>query len=215
MKQKNSLLKFAVLFLIIFASVQIISAQAISTQPQKPATERRVSFEVTLNLLVAGNNNQLSGKMPSGMESVTKQLKESLNVSSVGLASTLLHRVENNSGLQVKGVGTASLSSPTSNPQTLPTFYDYKIDRVLFGDDTEGRDKLRLGYVNFTMRFPIYNSQKTADNTWIQFVSYESISVMTSITVNVGEPTIIGTTNVGRPDETLVVVMTIRRVSER
>ena|GEM_PF-2889620 len=216
MKQRKRLLEFLVLFLVVLASVGVVSAQGTTATAQpKPQPEKRVGFEVTLNLLVAGNSNQLGAKVPSGMDAVTKQLKESLNVSSVGLASTLLHRVENNSGLQVRGVGTASLASPTSNPQTLPTFYDYKIDRVLFADESEGRDKLRLANVHFSMRFPIFTAQIATDGKTIPVSSYENISIHTSTTLSLGEPTIIGTTNIGRPDETLVVVITIRRVGER
>lgn len=173
---------------------------------------KKIGLEVSLHLLVAGNSGQQGGKLPSALDGVAKEIKQSLNVSTVGLATTLLHRVESASGLQVRGIGTSSLASPTSNPQTLPTFYDYTIGRLFWGDETGTQDIIRLNSFTFGMRFPIYLSPKAESN---QQVSYETISISTSATMKENEPTIIGTTNLGRPDETLVVVMTVKRVAQR
>jgi hypothetical protein len=195
------------------AVAQNASGGSSSSAPAKDTTEKRIGLEITLHLLVASNGQGLQGAKPSpAMESVVKQLREALNVSSVNVASTLFHRVESGSGLFVKGVGTASLASPTSNPQTTPTFYDYNIDRVLLDDATDGSGKIRLGKLYLSMRFPIYLQKGEGTQTT---VSYESIQIVTSASLKENTPTIIGTTNVGRPDETLVVVITIKKASDR
>ena len=180
----------------------------------KDTAEKRTGLEITLHLLVASNGQGLQGTKPSSaLESIVKQLRESLNVSSVNVAATLFHRVESGSSLYVKGVGTASLASPTSNPQTTPTFYEYNIDRVLFEDAVDSSTKIRFNRFGLSMRFPIY-LPKGGDNTQ-PIVNYESIQISTGASLKENEPTIIGTTNVGRPDETLVVVMTVKKVSDR
>lgn len=184
---------------------------ATATVPNKNALEKRVGLEVSLHLLVASNNAQ-QGKLPASLDSVAKQIRSSLNVSNISLATILLHRVESLGGLQVKGIGTASLASPTSNPQTLPTFYDYSISQVSLGDEMDTQDKVRLNRFSFVMRFPIYLSSAAEK---VQNASYESIAISTSATLKENEPTIIGTTNLGRPDETLVVVLTVKRVGSR
>jgi hypothetical protein len=209
-----------VLQVMVFAASAQTSADSGSanqnavtkSEPKRDAAEKRVGLDVSLHLLVAGNGTQQGGKLPSSLDGVAKEIRNTLNVSSVGLATTLLHRVETFSGLSVKGIGTSSLASPTSNPQTLPTFYDYNIGQVLFGDETGTQNIFRINRFTFAMRFPIYLSPKAESN---QSVSYESISISTSATLKENEPTILGTTNLGRPDETLIVVMTIKRVISR
>ena len=183
-----------------------------SAEPKRDTADKRIGLDVSLHLLVAGNGTQQGSKLPSSLDAVAKELRSALNVSSIGLATTLLHRVETQSGLSVKGIGTSSLASPTSNPQTLPTFYDYNISQVLFGDETGTQNIFRINRFMFAMRFPIYLSPKAESN---QNISYESISISTSATLKENEPTILGTTNLGRPDETLIVVMTIKRVTSR
>lgn len=184
---------------------------ATATVPSKNALEKRVGLEVSLHLLIVSNNAQQE-KLPVLLDGVAKQIRSTLNISSVNLATTLLHRVETLGGLQVKGIGTASLASPTSNPQTLPTFYDYSISQISLGDETDAQDKIRLNRFSFAMRFPIYLSPRAES---VQQVNYESIAIHTSATLKENEPTIIGTTNLGRPDETLVVVITVKRVGSR
>lgn len=228
----NMIVKMSLVLFVCALCVTSIAAQEASDKDAKDAqvkntTENRggfpvmepkrdaikkVGLEVSLHLLVAGNGTQQGSKVPSMLDGVAKEVKQSLNVSSVGLATTLLHRVESGSGLQVRGIGTASLASLTSNPQTLPTFYDYTIGRLYWGDESGTQEIIRLQSFSFGMRFPIYLSPKAESN---QQISYESISISTSATMKENEPTIIGTTNLGRPDETLVVVMTVKRVVQR
>jgi hypothetical protein len=219
----RTIIRFVMIMFVLQVMVFAASAQtsadggdanqnAAKSEPKRDTAEKRVGLDVSLHLLVAGNGTPQGGKVPSLLDSVAKEIRNTLNVNSVGLATTLLHRVETFSGLSVKGIGTSSLASPTSNPQTLPTFYDYNINQVLLRDETGTQNIFRINRFTFAMRFPIYLSPKAESS---QSVSYESIAISTSATLKENEPTILGTTNLGRPDETLIVVMTIKRVISR
>lgn len=186
------------------------SSVAMTESKRDAQQPKRVGLEISFHLFITGNAGQ-SGKIPSSLDGVAKEIRQSLNVNSLSLTTTLLHRVESGSGLEVRGVSTTSLSS-TPSLQALPTFYNYGISRVLLGDDMGAQDIIRLERVYYSTKIPMYTSPGAES---LKAVNYEQIAINTSATVKENEPTIIGTTNIGRPDETLVVVMTVKRVTSR
>ena len=168
------------------------------------------NLDFQVQLLVASNTGAESAVLPNELRDVGRDIRNSLHVNQVRLGGTLEHRVEANARLEVSGVAASFLASPSSNAQFTPTFYNYSLPMIKVIDVGTANEMLQLNPFRFTLQVPVQVGGTKADGQ--PNVNYQNVGVTTNATVRIGEPTIIGTLNTGRADETLVLVVTARRI---
>lgn len=187
------------------------SAKAVVARPE-------INQEVQLYLLAASNEQGARTQLPPLMDGVLKQLKASLPYSNFRLANTFLNRVKDGGTLEVRGVGTLSLSSLPGNP-TSPTFYQFNLQRVKLVTDSNGQQIVQIPHFRFGLKVPVQTSSVRADNgtggAAFPVIQYEDTGINTEMSVREGEPTIVGTITTSRPDELFVLVISVKRTAAR
>ena len=180
---------------------------------QAGAKPENLNLDLQVQLLVASNTGSETVALPTGLSGVARDIRNNLHVTQVRLGATLEHRVEVNARLEVAGVATAFLASPTSNAQFTPTFYNYSLASIKLLDAGTADEMLQLNPFRFSLQVPVQTGPAKADGQ--PSINYQNVGVTTNATIRIGEPTSIGTLNIGRPDETLVLVVTARRIGGR
>jgi hypothetical protein len=186
---------------------------AASAARSAGAKPENLNLDLQLQLLVASDTGSDPGTLPASLSALAREIRNNLHVTQVRLGATMEHRVEVNGRLEVAGVATAFLASPTSNTQFTPTFYSYSLGAVKLGDAGTAEETVQLIQFRFSLQVPVQTGQSKAEGQ--PSINYQNVGVTTNATIRIGEPTLIGTLNIGRPDETLVLVLTARRVGVR
>lgn len=174
-----------------------------------------INYDVQLSLLVAGNDAGERSNVPQSMDGAIKQLKAALPFANYRLAATFLNRVKDGGSLEVKGVG-GPLLTASINPNT-PTFYEFNLYQVKADTDPSGQPFIRIPKFRFGIRMPIVTGPSRADggNAGFPTINYEPVGLTTEMSLREGTPTLIGTLTTARPDELLILVVSVKRNSPR
>lgn len=172
-------------------------------------------YEVQLYLLVASNDAGRGGETPRQLDAVVKQLRSSLPFAGYRLGATFLNRVRNAGTLEVSGVAASPLTSSQPTMPNTPTFYQLNFE-VRASDEVAGQRFVNLSHFRFGLRVPIQTATVTGEGgkATSSVVQYENTGINTQLSMPEGEPTVIGTLTTTRPDEGLVLVLVIKRVSK-
>jgi hypothetical protein len=207
--------KYFLLSAVFISAVTIVGTSAyaqdgVASGAAQAAKSDNLNLDFQVQLLVASNTGSDTVALPTGLGNVGRDIRNNLHVSQVRLGATMEHRVEVNGKLEVAGVATSFLASPTSNPQYTPTFYNFSVPSIKLAGTGTTDEMLQLSPFRFSLNVPVQTGAPKADGQ--PSVNYQNVGVTTYATIRIGEPTIIGTLNIGRPDETLVLVVTARRI---
>lgn len=181
----------------------------------KAKGEDTTGLEVHLHLLVG--TKTVSGdeeKLPSSLDAVVKQLRSTFSFKNYRLAATLLNRVKNGGKLSLSWAGGPLLPSSAATTAT-PGFNEFRVQRVRLVQDDAGREAVEMLEFNFGARIPIQISSVASSGSSVPTVVYEKTGITTDITVREGEPTIVGTLNVGPSGDALIIVVTAKRPTSR
>ena len=174
-----------------------------------------MNLETQLFLVLASNQATANGKVPAVLQPVVQRLQATLPFRNYTLAAILLNRVRNGGRLSVRWVG-GPLAAPNSSSTLTPTFNDFTIDAVQLGTGAEGSRVVRLKGFYFGSRVPVQTGATVASTGNVPFpstpsINYEPTGLHTDISLNEGEPVVVGTLNVGASGEVLVVVISVNR----
>lgn len=192
------------------------STRALAQSEQSSQASSRVKsddasgLEIQLHLIVARKTaDGEDEKLPPAFDAVIKQLKSTFSFKSYRLATTLLNRVRNGGRLSLRWVGSPLLASAAATATT-PGFNEFNIQGVKLIQDDSGRDVVQMSNFNFGTRIPIQTSSLAATAV-APVVQYENTGITTDISMREGEPTIVGTLNVGPSGDALIIVVMARR----
>lgn len=193
----------AVVLGLVFASGGAAVAQnaAEGAAQASNADAANLNVDLQIQVLLASNGGSDTGSLPNNLAGVVREIRNNLQFSQVRLGATFQNRVEVSNGLQVNGIVTSSVLTQPGISQN-PLFYSYSIGKLRAGSNA---DQLQLDPFRFALRVPVQTGSSAVMN-------YENLGVTTNATIRIGEPTIIGTLNIGHPDESLVLVVTARRI---
>jgi hypothetical protein len=197
------------------------SHQALAQTEQSPPASSRIKnedatgLEVQLHLIVARKTvDGEDEKLPAAFDAVVKQLKSTFTFKSYRLATTLLNRVKNGGRLSLRWVGSPLLASAAATTAT-PGFNEFNVQSVKLSQDEDGRDVVQMSHFNFGTRIPIQTSSIATTGGSTAVVQYENTGITTDISIREGEPTIVGTLNVGPAGDALIIVVTAKRPAAR
>jgi hypothetical protein len=198
------------------ASHQVIAQTDDSTQASaKSAREDAMGLEVQLHLLVGTKSPIVDEeKLPSSLDAVVKQLRSTFTFKNYRLAATLLNRVKNGGRLSLSWAGGPLLASSAATTAT-PGFNEFYVSNVKLVKDESGRDTVQMLDFNFGARIPILVPSVASNGSAVPTIQYEKTGIKTDINVREGEPTIVGTLNVGPSGDVLIIVVTAKRPASR
>lgn len=181
--------------------------------PQQPTarvkSDEAAGLEVQLHLLVARKSaDGEDEKLPAALDPVLKQLKTNFTFKSYRLATTLLNRVKNGGRLSVRWFGNPLLGYANSQGST-PGSNEFNVSQVKLEKDDAGRDLVQLTNFNFGARVIV--PLPAVASAGAPAFQYEQTAISTDLSVREGEPTVVGTVNVGPAGDALIVVITARK----
>lgn len=187
-----------------------VLAQDGQSQPRIKADEA-TGLEVQLHILVARKTpDGEDEKLPAALDAVVKQLKTTFTFKSYRLATTLLNRVKNGGRLSLRWVGSPLLAQSAATTAT-PGFNEFNVMGIKLDKDDAGRDVVQMSNFNFGARIPIQLPSVASTGASVPTVHYEQTGITTDISIREGEPTIVGTLNVGPSGDALIIVVTAKR----
>ena len=86
---------------------------------------------------------------------------------------------------------------------------------VKLAEDEDGRDVVQMSNFNFGARIPIQLSSVATTGGSTPVVQYEQTGITTDISMREGEPTIVGTLNVGPSGDALIIVVSAKRPASK
>jgi hypothetical protein len=187
-----------------------------SPAPAKARAESAAGIEVQLHLLIASKSADGEGeKLPTSLDPIIRQLRATFTFKSYRLAATLLNRVKNNGKLSLRWVGGQLLPQSSAATNSTPGFNEFRVNNVRLVQDEEGHDAIEMLDFNFGARIPIQISSIASNGNTAPVIQYENTGISTDITVREGEPTVVGTLNVGPSGDALIIVVSARRPASK
>ncbi|MDT4896211.1 MAG: hypothetical protein QOH25_1288 [Acidobacteriota bacterium] len=206
---------------LMIAGVAASAQQALAQTEQSSQASSRIKnddatgLEVQLHLIVARKiSDGDDEKLPAAFDAVVKQLKSIFAFKSYRLATTLLNRVKNGGRLNLRWVGSPLLAPSAATPAT-PGFNEFNVQIVKLAQDEEGRDVVQMSNFYFGARIPIQMSSVASNGGSTPVVQYEQTGITTDISMREGEPTIVGTLNVGPSGDALIIVVSAKRPASK
>lgn len=195
--------------------------QDSQARPAAAAAAQRddTNHDVHLSVVVGTNDAAARGALPPFMEGVTRQLKSSLPFAGYRLASTLVYRVKDGGGLEVRGVSGASLTGlPPGTPKN-SVYYEFKILRLKAERNPAGQSFVEVRGFRYGMRLPVITgtvrgSSSSGDAPETPVVNYEETGVATELNVRDGEPALVSTVTTSRADEAIILVLLVRQAAK-
>jgi hypothetical protein len=205
---------------LIITSVVACAHSALAQSEQEPQASRpakddyTAGLEVQLHLIVAKKvSDGDEEKLPAAFDAVLKQLKATFNFKSYRLATTLLNRVKNGGRLSLRWVG-SPLLPPSAATTATPGFNEFNVQGIKLIQGEDGREVVQMSNFNFGARIPI-QIPSIASTGSVPVVQYENTGITTDISIREGEPTIVGTLNVGPSGDALIIVVSAKRPSSK
>ncbi|MFY9620237.1 MAG: hypothetical protein WAM70_21300 [Pyrinomonadaceae bacterium] len=200
----------AAIFMVPAAVCQESTQPARATRPTTDVT----NFDTHLYLILGTNREMPEGKTPAILDPIVKTLRESMAFKNYTLAATFLNRVTNNERLEVSWVGGPFLL-PVSTAIGHPSFNQFGATVRLIKDD-RGNELVRMSVFRFGSKVPIVTAQSSITNastssSTFPVVNYETVGLLTDISMREGSPVIAGTLNLGPSGDAIVVVISAKR----
>jgi len=192
------------MFLCVYALLcfSVVTVNAQDNQPKNENNANRPNYEISLQLLVSTQNGERQ-ELPSALTPIEKKLKNDFGKNNYRLAMNLLNRVSEKGGLEISGV------SPFS--QNLPEDKSYNFYKLtLKGIKSNGMGEMQFDMLQFGLQVPLVN-YVAQDGKSVPVTNYQNLGISAHpLSVVFNEPTIIGTMTTSRPDELIVLVLTVK-----
>ena len=180
------------------------------SQPRVRSDEA-AGLEVQLHLLVARRTTDgQDEKLPASLDAVVKQLRATFPFKSYRLATTLLNRVKNGGRLGVRWYG-SPLFGQAPAPGSTPGSNELNILGVKLEKDDAGHDLVQLVNFSFNARITVPVPTLASAASGPPIPMQENTGISTDLSVREGEPTIVGTLDVGPAGDALILVVTAKR----
>jgi len=115
------------------------------------------------------------------------------------------------SRLSVRWIG-GPLAAPASSSSSTPSFNDFTIDAVQLGTTADASHIVRLKGFSFGSRVPVQTGAVASTGSFpVPSINYEPTGLHTDISLNEGEPVVVGTLNIRPSGDVLVVVISVKR----
>ena len=182
--------------------VSVIAVIAQDNQSKNDNNTNRPNYEISLQLLVSTQNGERD-ELPNTLAPIEKKLKNGLGNNNYRLAMNLLNRVSEKGVLEISGVSPFSQNLPDDK-----SFNFYEL--TLSGIKSNGAGEMQFDHLQFKLRLPLI-TYVAQDGKSIPITNYQNLGISARpLGVVFNEPTIIGTMTTSRPNELIVLVLTVK-----
>jgi hypothetical protein len=183
--------------------------EAIKRLDTPKSAEPQVNLEVQVSLIMASRNaGPESADAPAAVAKVVEQLRENLKFRSYRYLNTFISRTRD--GGRVDANGTADKFFLQEEIKGRQTFYTYRLENVRLVNTEGGGQVIQVRDFRFSISVPLVIRTTPGGGAEIQ---YRDVGINTGLTMKDGEIIVVGNSNVGSADETLIVAVSIKRVS--
>jgi hypothetical protein len=197
------------LVLTMLISLAAAAQEAQSTTQRTQGAPVDITYDFQLDLLLATSDQGGRAALPRPLESIGAKLKEIFPGYSYKVAGTFFGT--GSDGLNIKGVSTLDLGPPTE--AKAPFFYELTLGGVRPEVSDSSQHTVRISRLGYDLRVPIARvpTQRDAAGSSELLFDYQGTGLRTSMAAREGAPTVVGSLNVGRKDQMLVLVLTAKR----
>ena len=194
----------------IFRSAFLISAAllgglSVSAQ-ERPITA--ASHEATLYVVVGSDEPSQGNELPRGLDSVSKQIRETFQFRNYRLINTYYGRLADSGSLEYKSVSSTKMGTDLDSP----SFLDWQLAR--FQANSASNNSLSVEMFRFGARVPVSTKLPGKTDVSVPVTNYESVGLtLNKLSLEQGRPTLIGTISLPRTSGTIFLIMTINPVS--
>lgn len=193
------------------ATRQTALAQEAAAERPAIKSDESAGLEIQLYLVVARRTaDDQAEKLPATLDAVVKQLRATFPFKSYRLATTLLNRVKNGGRLSMRWYG-SPLFGQSPAPGSTPGSNELNIMGVKLEKDDAGRDIVQLSNFAFNARITVPTPTVASAAAGAPSVQQENTGISTDLSVREGEPTIVGTLDVGPAGDALILVVSAKR----
>ena len=206
----------------IFCAFLVVGILGFSARPGLaqgfPQTQPGAAHEDQTNLnlelyMIAATSQPREGKIPASLDSVVRQLRDTLPFRNYSLETTMVNRVRNGGSLSLSSyVGLLPNPAVSNRP---PIFNDFSIARLSLVPDSNGGQTVQLLRFAFGSRVPIQTGTNIAPSgtNSAPVYNYDQVGIKTDISVREGQPAVVGTLlNASSSGEAIVLVVLVKRV---
>lgn len=173
------------------------------TSDKTPETGNRESYEIVLQILKSANSDEKNNQIPDNLQPIVKKLRSNFGAGDYNLMLTLLNRVSERGNLEIKAV------NPFNQQQTDVKSLGF-YDLTLNGIRPARADEITVDFLRFGIRVPVLTYAANNGNS-LPETRYEQLGITARpLSVAINEPTVVGTLTTARPNELLVLVLTVK-----
>ena len=161
----------------------------------------RPDIEFRVYVLLATNTAGSGGDLPTELNDVISQLRNTFKYKDYSLMSSSVHRAKDGpTGVNNRGVAEArKLQGAVTTPNANPLIYSYELRPISMDAPASGATTVHIGTFSFEMRIPISIGTE---------IRYDPIGFRTPVDLREGEKVVVGTTTM--EDKGLVVVLSAK-----
>lgn len=198
------------------AHAALARGQNSSAAQTEDVKREQVNHEVQLYLLVASDAPGERSNVPQSLDGAIRQLKETLPFANYRLAWTFVDRVRDGGTLEVSGVGGFPLMQTPANSNT-PTFFTFGLSGVTLVRGANDQPFVQVGRFRFGLKVPTQTGLTRAEgsNAAYPVIQYQDTGISTELSAREGVPTVVGTLAASQPNESYVLVLTLKRAATR
>lgn len=207
---KNRRAIYLTLCAVLCLLVASLSIQAQTAE----AKDDETNLETQLFLILGTNQDVPDSRLPASLDSVVKELRETLPFKNYRLSATLINRVKNGGRLDLSWVG-GTLASRSDASSLTPSFSQFRLREVKVVRNNEGHSMVQMLGFHFGAQIPIQTSGAIAANGAVApNFKYENTGLATDISMRESQPVIVGTLNVGPAGEAIILVVSAKRTQK-
>lgn len=183
----------ALSFIFLFSA--LAAAQTVD------ANRASKSYDVLLQVLVSGG----AGDLPPALADAGRKLKLNFPAANFSLSNTFMGKASDGGSLSHKGLAAMALQSGISTDA--PVFSEYYLNQL-----KRTENNLQIETFRYGMRVPVKTlAIKTEAGKESPVINYEQIGLTVNrLTLSENVPTVIGTLTTSKPNEIIVLVLTIK-----
>ncbi|HZS44550.1 MAG TPA: secretin N-terminal domain-containing protein [Blastocatellia bacterium] len=185
------------------AAIEEAIARLDTPQNRKPD----VNLEVRLSLVEASRSASIGGgDVPPAIAPVLDELRKTLQFKSYRYITTFVNRTRENANVSGSGFVDSLFSVPETKGRANSYDYVFSVIRLLNGDGPDPTIDVR------DFRFGAVVPVITNNSPGHLLVEDKRIGIETPLSLKDGETLVVGNANAGSSDETLFVVVSIKKV---
>lgn len=164
------------------------------------------NLEFQLHIIAASRGGKDKEQVPKNLEDVVVELQKTLQYSNYRYVTSIFGRVQDGKDLEGNGSTDPIFSVPEYIGEAP---YSYVLRDIKLGIDANGNEIVQINRLAFQVKSPLIVGKKS-DGT--NLVNFKEASISTSLSLRDSEKVVVGTANIGKSEDAVILVVSVKRV---